>query len=103
MKMQVYLTADGMEQVLKGGVPYPYQITVRIEGCPVYRDPPENGLLLGDCYAVMPDRLQMLTIAEKKLKAELQEVQAEAFVRSQQLQERLNNLLALSYEPAAGQ
>lgn len=98
MKINVYLSSAGVLQAAKGEIPYPYQFSIRVEGCSLYKEPPDDGSLLG-CLEVADNfnLTDAIAFRKKALEKDLQDLRANAYVAEQAIQQEINDLLMLEH------
>lgn len=100
MKLRIYLTPDGAESLATGHNLWPWHFSCRVVSEEGLLDPPVEGAVqIGEAEVELPSAIDLAAIAEKKLRARLQEIRAEAYQEERKVQERLDKLLAL---PAPG-
>lgn len=96
MKLKIYLTPDGAEALATGNRVWPWHFSCREVAEDETFDPPVEGAMeIGETEVIFPSSETLIGVAEKKLKAKLQEIRAEAYQEEREVQERLDKLLAL--------
>lgn len=95
MKLQIFLTADGCETLVKGGTLYSWNFNIRLAEDGTIETPPAHAIFLREVEVSLPKEAAMRHCAEQKLKERLKDIRAEAYVQEKEVQERLQNLLAL--------
>lgn len=98
MRLKLFVTPEGAEQIALGRPLYYWQIIARIEGDTIYPEDPKDSILIGHADVLEPAVSQCRMVAETVLKAKLQEVRAEAFKSIQEVETRISHLLAITYE-----
>lgn len=96
MKLKVYLTAAGAEEIALGRQPTYYNYGIRpAEGEDWVTSLPEHAILLGEVEVTLPTPQLAAERAKARLEKELQELRTQAYVQEKEVQQRINNLLAL--------
>jgi hypothetical protein len=94
--LSIYLNAEGQERLALGQPRYSWHYDVRN----VEEDIPEGHAFLGTVDAQLPTIAECLPPVLAKLKKREAEIQAEAYQEVLEIQERRNNLISLTYDPA---
>lgn len=103
--LHIFLNAAGLEVLARGGEPYYWdyrivQAETGAEKLGVVPETPKNCLLVASFVPVtLPTAASAAPIAVAELKRRKAEVYAQAQNDVQELDTRINNLLALSYTP----
>lgn len=96
VKLSVYLTVEGQEQLALGNSIYSWNYVTRLADS----EGPDGAALLGSLEVALPTVEQCLPPVLAKLKKREAEIQAEAYKEVMEIQERRNNLLSLTYAEA---
>ncbi len=91
MKMNIYLTPEGMESYVKGYVMYNWHYSTR----PAVEAPPKNSILIGSCEITMPLIEACVAPALAKLTEREAEINAQAQEDLQAIRVRKSDLLML--------
>ncbi len=96
MKLDIYITAEGLEKLVKGEQLYNWDFCTRVQEAMYETARPKNSLpaALG-VELTLPSRESAIDPAAAALKARIQSTYAEAEANVAELKERLQNLLAL--------
>ena len=105
MKLDIYLTAAGQENIAKGNKLNYWDFEIRLTagvGVDGWKcQPPANGFLVASEVDVFPPTHDVcIQGALKAIEAERQRIQLEAANSLRELAERANKLQAISYSPA---
>lgn len=98
MILDLFIDAAGMEQVATGGKLYSWHFTARPQAASGEVETPLGARYLDSVQVELPDDHTCRTLAAEALKSRLQSIRAEAYVAEQEVQKRLDNLLALTFE-----
>lgn len=90
----VFIEPSGMEKLAKGQAPHYWDFSIRDNE---KSGPKDSFLVAGPCKAKLPPPIACAERAMASLQEKLKEHRAAAFLEEQELQTRINNLLALSY------
>lgn len=98
MKVNLYLSAEGAENLANGASLYPWNIVPRFPDELCYNEAPANHTLVGSAAIEMPARQDAVKVAEALLHDKIREIRAEAHKAEMEIKERLDKLLALTWE-----
>lgn len=93
MKLRIYMTAEGLENLATAKEPWPWHFSMRTGTM----EPEANSLLLAETEVELPNREACIPPVLAMLKAREQTLQADVHEDLRALAQRRENLLALTY------
>lgn len=101
MQRNIYLTPDGVKALAKGeDVNNPYCTWYFVQDAVANERGPEYIKVAGPIECTLPSRDECIDPAVRKLQEQLKEVRAEAYKAERELEQEINDLLALEYTPS---
>lgn len=91
MKVSIYIDADGLEEVAKGQEPIYWNFGIRASGAPAPRD----YVFVGEAELIFPSSDKAAAGAIAVLQKRKADAYKDAAERARELDERIQNLLAL--------
>lgn len=96
MKLDIYITAEGLEHLVRDEQLYSWHFVLRLQESNSFETRPKNSLpVVIGVELTLPSRESAIEPAKAALEARIQETYAEAETNVRELKERLQNLLAL--------